>query len=157
MAQVQEVRPAAVQAILLDLPGLLFFSTYTLLVLFWAEIYHQARSLPLGMLRPVFLGFNVLVYVVQVRQHFASASLSCPETSVWTGLPSLFWSFYKIYLGTLISSIFQDASQPCSLLLDVAASTGILETQFASTCLAVLECSKAMQCALKVVCRHAIA
>ncbi|PKU84937.1 hypothetical protein MA16_Dca024770 [Dendrobium catenatum] len=26
---------------LLDLPGLLFFSTYTLLVLFWAEIYHQ--------------------------------------------------------------------------------------------------------------------
>nr|VDD30584.1 unnamed protein product [Brassica oleracea] len=29
--------------ILLDLPGLLFFSAYTLLVLFWAEIYHQAR------------------------------------------------------------------------------------------------------------------
>ncbi|OEL26571.1 LEAF RUST 10 DISEASE-RESISTANCE LOCUS RECEPTOR-LIKE PROTEIN KINASE-like 2.5 [Dichanthelium oligosanthes] len=27
--------------VLLDLPGLLFFSTYTLLVLFWAEIYHQ--------------------------------------------------------------------------------------------------------------------
>ena len=30
--------------ILLDLPGLLFFSTYTLLVLFWAEIYHQASK-----------------------------------------------------------------------------------------------------------------
>ena len=27
--------------VLLDLPGLLFFSTYTLLVLFWAEIYYQ--------------------------------------------------------------------------------------------------------------------
>jgi len=27
--------------VLLDLPGLLFFSAYTLLVLFWAEIYHQ--------------------------------------------------------------------------------------------------------------------
>ena len=27
--------------ILLELPGLLFFSTYTLLVLFWAEIYYQ--------------------------------------------------------------------------------------------------------------------
>ncbi|KAK6934440.1 THH1/TOM1/TOM3 domain [Dillenia turbinata] len=37
--------------ILLDLPGLLFFSTYTLLVLFWAEIYHQARSLPTDKLR----------------------------------------------------------------------------------------------------------
>lgn len=31
--------------ILLDLPGLLFFSTYTLLVLFWAEIYHQVFSI----------------------------------------------------------------------------------------------------------------
>lgn len=30
--------------VLLDLPGLLFFSTYTLLVLFWAEIYHQASA-----------------------------------------------------------------------------------------------------------------
>ncbi|KAK3024842.1 hypothetical protein RJ639_045059 [Escallonia herrerae] len=30
--------------VLLDLPGLLFFSTYTLLVLFWAEIYHQASE-----------------------------------------------------------------------------------------------------------------
>lgn len=27
--------------VLLDLPGILFFSTYTLLVLFWAEIYRQ--------------------------------------------------------------------------------------------------------------------
>lgn len=47
--------------------GLLFFTTYTLLVLFWAEIYHQARSLPTGFLRPIFLALNVLVYGVQVR------------------------------------------------------------------------------------------
>lgn len=33
--------------ILLDLPGLLFFSAYTLLVLFWAEIYHQASKTPI--------------------------------------------------------------------------------------------------------------
>ncbi|KAM0071521.1 hypothetical protein Hdeb2414_s0001g00026231 [Helianthus debilis subsp. tardiflorus] len=31
---------------LLEVPGLLFFSTYTLTVLFWAEIYHQAKNLP---------------------------------------------------------------------------------------------------------------
>jgi hypothetical protein len=31
--------------VLLDLPGLLFFSTYTLLVLFWAEIYHQVPAI----------------------------------------------------------------------------------------------------------------
>lgn len=51
---------------LLDLPGLLFFSTYTLLVLFWAEIYHQARSLPTSTLRPIFIAANIVVYAIQV-------------------------------------------------------------------------------------------
>ena len=51
--------------VLLDLPGLLFFSTYTLLVLFWAEIYHQARSLPTQALRPLFVAVNLLVYAIQ--------------------------------------------------------------------------------------------
>ncbi|KAI7740154.1 hypothetical protein M8C21_009386 [Ambrosia artemisiifolia] len=52
--------------ILLDLPGLLFFSTYTLLVLFWAEIYHQARSLPTDKLRPAYFIINGIVYVIQI-------------------------------------------------------------------------------------------
>ena len=30
--------------VLLDGPGLVFFTTYTLLLLFWAEIYHQVRA-----------------------------------------------------------------------------------------------------------------
>lgn len=47
--------------------GLLFFTTYTLLVLFWAEIYHQARSMPTGSLRPIFAGINIVVYAVLVR------------------------------------------------------------------------------------------
>ncbi|CAI5945859.1 unnamed protein product [Closterium sp. NIES-65] len=51
--------------VLLDLPGLLFFTTYTLLVLFWAEIYHQARGLPTDNLRPYFMAANVGVYVLQ--------------------------------------------------------------------------------------------
>jgi hypothetical protein len=29
--------------VLIDLPGLAFFTTYALLVLFWAEIYYQVR------------------------------------------------------------------------------------------------------------------
>jgi hypothetical protein len=48
------------------LPGLLFFSTYTLLVLFWAEIYYQARSLPTGSLRPAFVVMNLGVYAIQI-------------------------------------------------------------------------------------------
>ena len=46
----------------LDAPGLLFFSTYTLLIHFWAEIYAQARSRPTRALRPAFLAVNGLVY-----------------------------------------------------------------------------------------------
>ena len=65
-SQVQTVHPGVLQMVLLDLPGLLFFSTYTLLVLFWAEIYHQARNLPTSSLRPMFVMFNALVYAVQV-------------------------------------------------------------------------------------------
>ncbi|KAH9748095.1 Tobamovirus multiplication protein 1 [Citrus sinensis] len=39
--QVFLLHPKVLTLVVLDLPGLLFFSTYTLLVLFWAEIYHQ--------------------------------------------------------------------------------------------------------------------
>lgn len=65
------------QEVLLDLPGLLFFSTYTLLVLFWAEIYHQARSLPTTTLRPMFVAFNALVYAVQVISLHSQVLFAC--------------------------------------------------------------------------------
>lgn len=54
--------------------GLLFFTTYTLLVLFWAEIYHQARSMPTASLRPIFIAFNALVYACQVQCGFGDAT-----------------------------------------------------------------------------------
>ncbi|XP_051209004.1 tobamovirus multiplication protein 1 [Lolium perenne] len=52
--------------VLLELPGLLFFSTYTLLVLFWAEIYHQAKNLPTRKLRIIYIAVNSCIYVIQV-------------------------------------------------------------------------------------------
>nr|KAJ0184723.1 hypothetical protein LSAT_V11C900502870 [Lactuca sativa] len=58
--------PKVLDIILLDFPGLLFFSTYTLLVLFWAEIYHQARSLPADKLRPAYFIVNGAVYFLQI-------------------------------------------------------------------------------------------
>ncbi|KAG0472475.1 hypothetical protein HPP92_017021 [Vanilla planifolia] len=65
-AQVFLLRPKVLILALLDLPGLLFFSTYTLLVLFWAEIYHQARSLPTDKLRVVYISVNSAIYIIQV-------------------------------------------------------------------------------------------
>jgi len=63
--QMDQLHPDVLRLVLYDLPGLLFFTTYTLLVLFWAEIYHQARSMPTSSLRPIFIVFNALVYATQ--------------------------------------------------------------------------------------------
>ncbi|KAL4614794.1 hypothetical protein ACB092_07G078700 [Castanea dentata] len=60
------IRPKELHMVLMELPTLLFFSTYTLLVLFWAEIYHQARSLPTNKLRPAYYVINGLTYIIQV-------------------------------------------------------------------------------------------
>ncbi|KAM4088353.1 hypothetical protein ACJW30_07G063900 [Castanea mollissima] len=60
------IRPKELHMVLMELPTLLFFSTYTLLVLFWAEIYHQARSLPTNKLRPAYYVINGLIYIIQV-------------------------------------------------------------------------------------------
>ncbi|KAJ9689783.1 hypothetical protein PVL29_012455 [Vitis rotundifolia] len=64
--QVFVLHPKVLILVLLDLPGLLFFSTYTLLVLFWAEIYHQARSLPTDKLRIFYISINAAIYFIQV-------------------------------------------------------------------------------------------
>lgn len=55
--------------ILDTLPSILFFSTYTLLILFWAEIIHHARNQSLSFpqkLRPIFMTINMVVYLVLV-------------------------------------------------------------------------------------------
>ncbi|XP_039006235.1 tobamovirus multiplication protein 1-like [Hibiscus syriacus] len=59
------VKSKALEMVLLDLPNLLFFSTYILLVLFWAEIYYQARSLPINKLRPAYYSINGFIYLAQ--------------------------------------------------------------------------------------------
>lgn len=41
MVVLSNILPQILQHVLLDMPGLAFFTTYALLVLFWAEIYYQ--------------------------------------------------------------------------------------------------------------------
>ncbi|KAJ3682019.1 hypothetical protein LUZ60_014592 [Juncus effusus] len=63
---IQQISPEIIQHVLLDLPGLAFFTTYALLVLFWAEIYYQARAVSTDGLRPSFFVINVVVYTIQI-------------------------------------------------------------------------------------------
>ncbi|CAK9139132.1 unnamed protein product [Ilex paraguariensis] len=64
---IQKLQPEILQHILLDMPSLLFFTTYALLVLFWAEIYYQARAVSTDGLRPYFFAINGVVYAIQVK------------------------------------------------------------------------------------------
>ncbi|KAG6499178.1 tobamovirus multiplication protein 3-like [Zingiber officinale] len=63
---VQHIRPEVFQHVVLDFPSLAFFTTYTLLVLFWAEIYYQARAVSTDKLRPTFYTINAVVYTIQI-------------------------------------------------------------------------------------------
>ncbi|KAF6160722.1 hypothetical protein GIB67_035923 [Kingdonia uniflora] len=63
---VQRISPEIFKHILLDMPSLAFFTTYALLVLFWAEIYYQARAVSTDGLRPSFFTINAVVYAIQV-------------------------------------------------------------------------------------------
>ncbi|XP_028753107.1 tobamovirus multiplication protein 1-like [Neltuma alba] len=83
------IRPKALEQVLMDLPGLLFFSTYTLLVLFWAEIYHQARRTPAHRLRPAYFIINGIIYFTQVCIWI---SLTISRTSATVEAAKLFLS-----------------------------------------------------------------
>ncbi|XP_043717115.1 tobamovirus multiplication protein 3-like [Telopea speciosissima] len=63
---VQLIKPEIFQHVLLDMPSLGFFTTYALLVLFWAEIYYQARAISTDGLRPSFYTVNTVVYSIQI-------------------------------------------------------------------------------------------
>ncbi|KAL1807590.1 hypothetical protein ACET3Z_024580 [Daucus carota] len=63
---VQNFQPEIVRHMVLDVPSLAFFTTYALLVLFWAEIYYQARAVSTDGLRPSFLTINGVVYAIQI-------------------------------------------------------------------------------------------
>ncbi|XP_019193133.1 PREDICTED: tobamovirus multiplication protein 1-like [Ipomoea nil] len=76
-------------SVLLDLPGLLFFSTYTLLVLFWAEIYYQARNFPTDNLRFFYASINAGIYSVQ-----ASFWIFLWITDVRNGVVDVIWKMF---------------------------------------------------------------
>ncbi|KAJ6726115.1 TOBAMOVIRUS MULTIPLICATION PROTEIN 3 [Salix purpurea] len=63
---IESIHPSIFQHIILDSPSLAFFTTYALLVLFWAEIYYQARAVSTDGLRPSFFTINAVVYAIQL-------------------------------------------------------------------------------------------
>ncbi|RVW73927.1 Tobamovirus multiplication protein 1 [Vitis vinifera] len=108
------IKSKALEMVLLDLPGLLFFSTYTLLVLFWAEIYHQARSLPIDKLRPAYYIINGLVYFTQISIWI---SIRLSQSPIAIEVAKLFFSGDDVLM--VIISFCSSVILCCSRILDI--------------------------------------
>ncbi len=75
--------------ILNNLPGLLFFSTYNLLIAYWAEILDRVQNPAVrrsAVIHPFFLVANVLIYVAQIALWTIWATKSQPwsYSNPWT-------------------------------------------------------------------------
>ncbi|XP_020691163.1 tobamovirus multiplication protein 1 isoform X2 [Dendrobium catenatum] len=137
---------------LFDLPSLLFFSTYTLLVLFWAEIYHQARSQPADKLRPAYIIINTIVYVIQiwiwVYIKASPRSIAGDMAKLFLSVLSFFAALgFLIYGGRLFLMLWRfpiESKGRSKKLNEVGYLTGICSTCFLIRCImvAISECDK---------------
>ncbi|XP_071717448.1 tobamovirus multiplication protein 1-like [Rutidosis leptorrhynchoides] len=139
------VKPKVLDMILLDLPGLLFFSTYTLLVLFWAEIYHQARSLSTDKLRPAYFTLNGVVYFLQIciwmYMRFSKTAVAVELAELFFSLISLAAAVgFVVYGGRLFVMLRRfpiESRGRQKKLYEVGFVTGICCTCFLIRCVMV--------------------
>ncbi|KAK4742349.1 hypothetical protein SAY87_000350 [Trapa incisa] len=139
------IRPKALGMVLLEMPALLFFSTYTLLVLFWAEIYQQARSLPTSKLRPTYYVVNGAVYFIQVciwifirlTRNEAAFSISRLFFSVVSFCAALGFVIYGGRLFVMLRRFPIESRGRQNKLYEVGCVTGICCACFLIRCLVV--------------------
>jgi len=140
-------------------PGQIYYTTYTLLILFWAEIYHQARSLPLKYLRPAFLAVNIVVYVVPVAiaiaqtvesdnpqaRHILKYAMASAMSMVWLSAAAGF-AFYGGKLFMMLRLFPLESKGRRKKLQEVGIVAGVSTVCFVSRAaleptLAFIECS----------------
>ncbi|KAB2603358.1 tobamovirus multiplication protein 1-like [Pyrus ussuriensis x Pyrus communis] len=85
------IKPKALEMLLMDLPGLLFFSTYALLVLFWAEIYHQVCIW-------ILLRLSRSPVAVEVARIFFSVISFCSALGFLIYAPEFFVFFILLFM-----------------------------------------------------------
>ncbi|KAL4575595.1 hypothetical protein LXL04_022443 [Taraxacum kok-saghyz] len=120
---VQQLKPEIVQHVLLDVPSLAFFTTYALLVLFWAEIYYQARAVSTDGLRPTFFTINGIIYTIQMVLWLViwwkPITLFVVLSKMFFAGVSLFAALgFLLYGGrsiTFVQALFNVAALPCRI------------------------------------------
>eukprot|EP00249_Psilotum_nudum_P021897 c28294_g1_i1 orf=336-875(-) len=130
----------------MDLPGLLFFTTYTLLVLFWAEIYYQARSISTDGIRRTFLILNAVIYLIQlgIWIYFwpsSHAAVSIVARIFFAGVSFLAALGFLLYGGRLFLMLQQfpvESKGRQKKLREVGFVTTICSTCFLIRCFMVI-------------------
>lgn len=74
--------PQVLTSVVLDFPGLLFFTTYTLLVLFWAEIYYQVSVEMFWIYFARASMMHLFIYYFCLKELFCSMS-SINKVYIW--------------------------------------------------------------------------
>ncbi|KAG6467256.1 hypothetical protein ZIOFF_074944 [Zingiber officinale] len=132
---------------LLDLPSLFFFSTYTLLVLFWAEIYNQARNFSTDKIRIAYICINTAIYIFQVCLFLLSV---CIWVYLLLSYSSIVDSLGKIFIAAALGFAIFGGRLFCMLrrfpieskgrrkkLHEVGSVTGICFACFLIRCIVV--------------------
>lgn len=126
-----------------NLPRIIYFSTYTLLILFWALIIHQVRHQSKTFtqrLRPIFFTVNVTVYLVQILFWILlfcldkyNQQISIAENMFFcciSLLASLGFVFYGGRLYLLLKNFPLDTAGRASKLREVGSVTAICTFAF---------------------------
>eukprot|EP00743_Colponemidia_sp_Colp-15_P003577 GILK01003859.1.p1 GENE.GILK01003859.1~~GILK01003859.1.p1 ORF type:complete len:336 (+),score=34.51 GILK01003859.1:62-1069(+) len=89
-------------------PSLLFLSTYSVLILFWAQLYYAATLVSYPLLRPTFVFLNISIYCIFVVVSMLTAMLHAySEYQIYTlfiiGVIHLIVAAGFIYYGVKVS------------------------------------------------------
>ncbi|KAK9673934.1 hypothetical protein RND81_12G199900 [Saponaria officinalis] len=136
------LRPKVLTLVLLHLPVLFYFTTYTLLVLFWAEIYYQARDRPTDRLKVRYISVNCVVYVFQIliwvylwlNDDSFVGSISQLFIAVVPFIAALGFLLYGTRLFLMLKRFPIDSRGRRNKLFEVGSVTAICVTCFLAHC-----------------------
>ncbi|KAL9236324.1 hypothetical protein vseg_011009 [Gypsophila vaccaria] len=136
------LQPKVLTLVFLHLPVLFFFTTYTLLILFWAEIYYRAKGLLTNGLRTWYISVNCGVYVIQIliwiylwlNDDSSNGSVSQIFIAVISFIAALGFLFHGRRLFLLLKRFPNESKGRSKKLFEVGSVTAICITCFLIRC-----------------------
>ncbi len=78
-AKIQKSLQTWVNDVLMSFPSLFFLTSYSIVILFWAQVYYAAIMVAFPLLRPIFIFVNIAVYGVFLVISIVTLQFSSPK------------------------------------------------------------------------------